>query len=300
MALNLDEAIVIRALPSRSPMQSPSLDLKQSPKTSKKRNPQAWYRPVFSPEHGVYVMLLVSFVTGAAAAQTWTWATTLALLCAFCGFQAEHPWMLQIKQRRSFKPRFWVWGGMYSLVAGGSALYLLWRQGFWPSPLWVVYLGAFAAFVVDGVAVFRRGQKSVANELITFAAVCLSAPYAYIVSTGTLVPEVWGLWALNTLFFSSAIFTVKLRKSKTHSAVLGVVFHGIATLAILTLTYFGLLAPLTACAFSMALVKFAIILWQRDWYCTTKIQRVALLETSTALLFLVITALSLLPTHLPA
>jgi hypothetical protein len=50
----------------------------------------------------------------------------------------------------------------------------------------------------------------------------------------------------------------------------------------------------------MALVKFAIILWQRDWYCTTKIQRVALLETSTALLFLVITALSLLPTHLPA
>jgi hypothetical protein len=281
-------------------MQSPSLNLKQSPTSAKKRNPQAWYRPIFSPEHGVYVMLLVSFVTGAAAAQAWTWNTTLALLCAFAGFQAEHPWMLQIKQRRSFKPRFWCWGGLYSLIAAGIALYLLWRQGFWPSPLWVIYLGAFAAFVVDGLAVFRRGQKSVVNELITFAAVCLSAPLAYIVTTGTLVPDVWGLWALNTLFFSSAIFTVKLRKSKTHSAVPGGVFHAIATLLILALTYFSLLAPLTACAFGVALLKFGIILWQRDWYCTTKIQRVALLETSMALLFLVITTLSLLPAHLPA
>ena len=274
-------------------MQSPSLDLKPSSSPTQKRNPQAWYRPVFSPEHGVYVMLLVSFVAGATAAQDWTWTTTLALLCAFSGFQAEHPWMLQIKQRRSFKPRFWVWGGLYSLIAGSIALYLLWQQGFWPSPLWVIYAGAFAAFVVDGIAVFRRGQKAVANELITFAAVCLSAPLAYLVTTGTLAPDVWGLWVLNALFFSSAIFTVKLRKSKSHSAVAGGVFHAIATLLILALTVFGLLAPLTACAFSVALVKFGIILWRRDWYCTTKIQRVALLETSMALLFLVIMALSI-------
>ena len=79
---------------------------------SGKPNPQAWYRPTFSPEHGVYVVLLVSFLTGAAAAQSWTHMTTLALLCAFCGFQAEHPLVLQIKQRRSLKPRFLVWGGL--------------------------------------------------------------------------------------------------------------------------------------------------------------------------------------------
>ncbi|MBE9109236.1 YwiC-like family protein [Nodosilinea sp. LEGE 07298] len=281
-------------------MQSSSLNLQPSLSTVKKRNPQAWYRPIFSPEHGVYVVLLVAFSTGAAAAQAWTWTTTLALLGAFAGFQAEHPWMLQIKQRSSIKPRFWVWGGLYSLVAGGIALYLLWHQGWWLSPLWIIYVGAFAAFCVDGMAVFRRGQKSVANELITFAAVCLSAPFAYIVTTGTLVPELWGLWALNTLFFSSAIFTVKFRKSKTHSAVPGEVFHAIATLLILTLACFGLLTPLTASAFSVALLKFGIILWQRDWYCTTKIQRVALLETSMALLFLVVTALSLLPARWPA
>ena len=31
-----------------------------------------WYRPTLSPEHGVYVVLLVSFLLGAAAAQNWT------------------------------------------------------------------------------------------------------------------------------------------------------------------------------------------------------------------------------------
>ncbi len=32
-----------------------------------KPNTQMWYRPTFSPEHSVYVVLLVSFLIGAAA-----------------------------------------------------------------------------------------------------------------------------------------------------------------------------------------------------------------------------------------
>lgn len=83
-----------------------------------KPNTQAWYRPTFSPEHGVYVVLLVSFLIGAAAAQKWTLETTLALVCAFSGFQAEHPLVLQIKQRRSLKPRFLIWGGVYAVISG--------------------------------------------------------------------------------------------------------------------------------------------------------------------------------------
>ena len=83
-----------------------------------KPNTQASYRPTFSPEHGVYVVLLVSFLIGAAAAQNWTVETTLALVCAFCGFPAEHPLVLQIKQRHSLKPRFLIWGGVYAVISG--------------------------------------------------------------------------------------------------------------------------------------------------------------------------------------
>ncbi len=255
-----------------------------------------WYHPTFSPEHGVYVVLIVSFLTGAAAAQTWTGATTLALVCALCGFQAEHPLVLQIKQRRSLKLRFLVWGGLYLSVALAIAIALYLQH---PILLWL-YLGAIAAFLIDATAVFYREQKSIANELVTFAAVCLSAPFAYAATTGTLSSLVFGLWALNTLFFGSAIFTVKLRKPKTSSLIPGEVYHAIALLMVSGLYGFGILPLLGALAVSIVLLKFGIIVWQQDWYRTAPIQTVALIETLSALSFLAIVALSVLPARLTA
>jgi hypothetical protein len=259
-----------------------------------KPNSQVWYRPTLSQEHGVYVMLLVSFLTGAALAQAWTLSTTLALLCAFCAFQAEHPIVLQLKQRRSFKPRFLVWGGFYSAVSLAIAFWLYLSS---PVLLWL-YLGAVAALIVDAVSVFHREQKSIFNELITFAAVCLSAPLAYAATTGTISVTAMGLWVLNALYFSSTIFTVKLRKSKTCSPVPGMVYHAIATLIIAALYYLGWLSLVTALAFGLALLKFGIIALNQEWYRTAKIQFVAMLETGTAFSFLLIIALSLLPAHL--
>jgi hypothetical protein len=255
---------------------------------------QQWYRPTLSPEHGVYVMLMVSFLTGAAAAQDWTWGTTLALICEFCGFQAEHPLVWQVKQRKSLKPRLLLWGSLYGGVAVAIALWLLW-QNTTKLPLLLIYTGAIAALIFDVVSVRQHQQKSRLNELVTFAAVCLSAPLAYTVTLGTIDKIAIALWVLNTLFFSSAIFTVKLRKTKTASIIPGIIFHGMATALSLALCLTGWLSLITASAFGVALIKFALILWQKDWYCTAKIQQVALLETFSSLAFLVIVALSVLP-----
>ncbi|NJK34540.1 MAG: YwiC-like family protein [Oscillatoriales cyanobacterium SM2_2_1] len=257
---------------------------------------KSWYLPTFSPEHGVYIVLLVSFLTGAAAAQQWTWATTLALICAFAGFQAEHPLTLQIKQRRSWKPRFLVWGSLYAGIALGIAVNLFLKT---PMLLWL-YLGAIAVLLVDSMAVFYRRQKSIWNEFLTFAAVCLAAPLAVIATTGTATISLLGLWLLNTLFFSSAIFTVKLRKPKFQSRVPGLVYHGIATLIILGLWSVGWLAGLAAIAFGVVVLKFGFILWQLEWYKTTAIKNVAFLETISAILFLSLTAIALLPAHASA
>ncbi|HAX74770.1 MAG TPA: hypothetical protein DCY88_02785 [Cyanobacteria bacterium UBA11372] len=263
--------------------------------TQKKPNPQAWYKPTFSPEHGVYVMLLVSFLTGAAAAQNWTLLTTLALVCAFFGFQAEHPLVLQIKQRKSVKPRFLVWGGLYGVICLAIALYLYLR---YPILLWI-YLGAIAALIIDAFSVFHREQKSILNEIVTFAAVCLSAPFAYAATTGTSSTIAIGLWAINTVYFCSTIFSVKLRKPKTSSVVPGVVYHAIATLIISGLYWLNWLSLVTALALGVALLKFSLIIWQKDWYRDAKIQFIAILETSSALIFLAIAAFSVLPTRLP-
>ncbi len=259
-----------------------------------KGNTQAWYQPTLSPEHGVYIVLLVSFLTGAAAAQSWTLATTLALVCAFLGFQAEHPLVLQLKQRRSLKPRFLVWGSLYGTASLAIALWLYLRT---PVLLWI-YLGAISALLVDAVSVWHHEQKAIVNELITFAAVCLSAPLAYAVTTEALSPLAMGLWVLNTLYFGSTIFAVKLRKPKTSSLLPAMIYHGVATLMVALLCWFDWLPLVLALALGIALLKFGFVVWQQAWYRTTKIQQVAMLETVSALSFLILVALSVLPVYL--
>ncbi|MCU0543966.1 MAG: YwiC-like family protein [Oscillatoriaceae cyanobacterium Prado104] len=273
--------------------QSDSISEKADSRARSPARTPAWYQPMFSPEHGVYVMLLVSFLTGAAAARQWTLTTTLALICAFAGFQAEHPSVLQIKQRRSWKHRFLVWGAIYTGISLSIAVYLYLQI---PVLLWL-YLGAIAALAIDGISVFYRQQKSIANELLTFAAVCLAAPFAIVATTGNLTLAAIGLWLLNTLFFSSAIFTVKLRKPKTASLIPGLIYHAIAAGIVAGLWYAGWLLPTAAIGFGTVLLKFGAIAVLREWYCSTAIQNVALLETLTALVFLAIVTLSyFLPT----
>jgi hypothetical protein len=262
-----------------------------------------WSRPTVSPEHGVYVVLFVSLLTGAASAQQWTLATTLALICAFCGFQAEHPLVVQIRQRQSLKPRLLLWGSIYGGIAAAIALYLYWQAGTQFSPLLWVYGGAIAALILDCVSVLHREQKSIFNEFVTFAAVCLAAPFAYVVTTGTLSPEVIGLWLLNTLVFSSSIFTVKLRKLRKNESLSAAIqrlvfYHLIAAAVVFGLYEFGILSLVTALSFGIVLIKVSGILWQQHWYRTTRIQQVAVIETLSALLFCLIAVISVLPAHL--
>lgn len=163
--------------------------------------------------------------------------------------------------------------------------------------LWI-YAGAIAALIIDAFSVLHKEQKSIFNELITFAAVCLSTQFAYAATTNTLSLSVIGLWAINTLFFSCSIFIVKLRKPKTSSLIPAVVYHAIATIIIFTLYWLNLLSPVTALAFGVALLKFAFIALNQKWYRNVKIQYVAMLETSAALAFLIIVALTILPVRL--
>ena len=121
----------------------------------KKRN-HKWMRPTFSPEHGVLLVLFGSFLTGAALAQQWTYATTLASICAFFALQAEHPYIVQIKLRKNLKPRYLVWGGIYGAIASILAVYL-WFQA---SPLLWIYGLAIIGLVVDAIAVIKGKHKS--------------------------------------------------------------------------------------------------------------------------------------------
>ncbi|MDY6901722.1 MAG: YwiC-like family protein [Cyanobacteriota bacterium] len=253
-------------------------------------------KPTFSPEHGVLIVWFGSFLTGAALAQTWNYCTSLALLCTFFALQAEHPLVVQVKQRSNWKPRYAIWAGIYGMMAVWIAGWL-WIQS--PVLVWIYAMVAFA-LIFDVIAVIKRKHKSILNELVIFAAICLSSPLAYGATTGSICVEAMAIWILNTLFFGSAIFTIKLRRKKTSSLKPGFVYHLIASVIVAGLFALGWLKLVTGLAFAVVLIKFAVVVSFRNWYQKAKFHSVALLETRFALIYIAIAAISVLPAHLPS
>ncbi len=263
--------------------------------TKKCRKLPIWCRPTLVPEQGVFLVLLGSFLTGAALAQHWNQSTNLALLCAFFALLVEHPYVVQLKQRKSWKPRYLFWGGIY----GASALSLATVLWFQSPVLLVIYALALVGLIADGIAVLHQKHKSITNEIISFATICLAAPLAYGATTGTLSAEAIAIWILNTLFFSSAIYTIKLRKKKTQSLKPGIIYHGLSALILIGLYSFNYLSLVTALSFAVALIKFGIVNCVLDWYRQARFQSIAIFETRFALVYMAIASISVLPAHLP-
>ena len=259
-------------------------------------NNSTWYRPTFSPEQGILLVLFGAFASGAALSVSWTYTTTLALICTFFALQVEHPMVVQIKQRKSLKPRFLIWAVIYGSIALSIGIGLcIYLNNF--VLIWI-YAAVIGALIIDAIAVWHRRQKSIANELVSFAAVCLASPFAYAVNTGELSLAAISMWLLNTLFFASAIFTIKLRKKKTSCLKPGLVYHCLASLIVIGLYWLNWLSFFTALAFFVAIFKLFVITCHLKWYQTARFWFIARFETYFALTFMAIACISVLPPHL--
>ena len=254
-----------------------------------------WYCPTLSPEHGILFVLLGSVLTGSALAFDWTSETTWACIATFLGIQAEHPLVIQIKKRRKVQPRYALWALLYGSTALGLATWLVAKHPI----LWWVVVGAIAALAIDIWSVLQHKQKAIATEVIMFTAICLSTVFVYSATTETLTASVLGFWILNSLFFSSAVYTLKLRKTKTSALRPSLIYHGVAVLVLIILHCVGALSLLSALTFAIALLKLALIIWQRDWYCTCSFGPVVRIETYFALTYIFLAALTVLPARLP-
>ncbi|ESA37496.1 hypothetical protein N836_02995 [Leptolyngbya sp. Heron Island J] len=257
------------------------------------RKPLYW--PTFSPEHGVILVLAGSLLTGASLAQTWTGGTWLACLVGFLGLQAEHPLIVQIKQRRSWKPRYLLWAGLYGGVAIAITTYLTYRH----PVLWWICGGAVIAMGFDIVAVLNRRQKTIDTEILMFSAICMATLFVYGTNTDTITLQALGLWLLNSLFFASAVFTIKLRKVKTSSLQGSLVYHCVAIALAEILYSLGWLSLLTALTLGITLLKLAVIIVFRDWYCNCRFEYIARFETYFALTYTALACLTVLPEYLP-
>lgn len=133
-----------------------------------------------------------------------------------------------------------------------------------------------------------------------FAAICLATLFVYGTNTGTLTPQAIGLWLLNSLFFASAVFTIKLRKVKTSSLRGSLVYHGVAIALTAALYWLGWLSLFTALTLGVALLKLAVVILFRDWYRNCRFEYIARFETYFALTYTALACLTVLPEYMPA
>lgn len=255
-------------------------------------NLQAWYRPTFAPEQGSLLVLFGAIIIGASFAQAWTSATTWVCVCTFFALQVEHPLVVLLRVK-PWKLRYVIWGGLYGAISLAIAI---WLSCSTPVLLWL-FGGAVAALIVDLWAATHRQHKAIANEITMFAAICLATPLTYGATTGTLDAQALGLWILNTLFFATAVFTIKFRKGRARISD-GVIYGAVAVCMLTGLVGVGALKLLTALTSAIAILKFGTVVWLQDWYRTCWFGAVARFETYFALTYICFASLTLLPPHL--
>jgi YwiC-like protein len=156
-------------------------------------------------EHGAWAMWIVPMLS-AALVTRFSFVFVVLFVCFTLLYIVHHPVVAMIK-RKSIEG----WKEVAALaipgILLGSALVIF---GGLP---WLLVFGAVEAvvFSVSIKSFVSRDQRSFASELITVAALTLSAPAAYYTISGTLGVKAALLYALNFLFFASSVFYVKLK-----------------------------------------------------------------------------------------
>lgn len=240
----------------------------------------SWFKPVLSAEHGAGISLAVSFFLGVWLAGEWNSGTTLALVAAFTGFEAQLP-LTRLLRRKHFDARLVTWAVLYGATAAVSAL-VLWQT---TPALGRIYAVVGVVLIMNLIWVLRRDQKSIPNELAIFTGLCLALPFAYTATTGVMSQDLLGLWLLCALYFSSAIFTVRLRLVGDPAVAPAAVYHIVALSLIFLLVRVNLLTPALAWTFLIPLGKLVVILLWLDPYRRLKLTLIGLAETALATIF---------------
>ncbi|HLJ53506.1 MAG TPA: YwiC-like family protein [Chthonomonadaceae bacterium] len=163
--------------------------------------------PPIPREHGAWVILYAPMAFGFAVSHAFAplrWS--LLIGTATCAYLAREAAALTIRRRPRPDTRFWLW--IWSLLTLAGALPLLAPN---PAPLATIGALAISLFLIHtGGMMMGRLDRSVWGEMLGVAALALTAPAAFAVSTGGLSAAAWLCWIACVLFYGSSIFTVKM------------------------------------------------------------------------------------------
>lgn len=172
-----------------------------------------WHLPL---EHGAWGMLYIPLLLGFFTGGNWSMRSLLLLIASTFFFLGRTPllgWAREVWWKRPPTT-----AGQYACgYLGVAAIAGLGLVVLVPQP-WLVAFGLVGAAILtlntwQGV---QKEDRTVAGEVGAVLGLTMTAPVAYAVSRQRLDGSAFVLWGLCILYFSSAIFYVKLRVSTIH------------------------------------------------------------------------------------
>ncbi|HEX5324901.1 MAG TPA: YwiC-like family protein [Capsulimonadaceae bacterium] len=267
-------------------------------------------RPPIPHEHGAWVILYAPLFIALAAVHPANFAPLLLLVAVTGIFLSRNAIGLLLRRRGEAGTTFWLWVFLSLSFAGAGPLLLHFHA--WA----LVQIGVIAAILFGLHALLlmiparRRLDRSQWGELLAVGALTLTAPAAYIAIQGHLDGFAWCLWVACFLYFSSAIFYVKMLLAA--AKVKGdfgwrdrwrvgrdtVIYHAVlaAIIILVTVVMGGPGAILSAIAYLPIIVR-AFAGWARLSNKLPPLKRVGLAETFYSLWFAVFFTWSLLLPH---
>lgn len=195
--------------------------------------------PPVPREHGAWFMLcmpMMAVLVGTGADFVGAGLLVLAVVSAFCG---QYLAGLVLRGRGVAHAKVWL--GIYVGILSASSGLLMGVYGVTD----LMWLGTFAGAIMGWQLIRsrfsrKRLDRSISGELVAVAGLVLTAPCAYVVSSGTLSQSAIGLWGLFVLYFGSSVFFVKMHLLAAQKKE-GLVFRDRVHLGIGVLVYHGVL-----------------------------------------------------------
>jgi len=168
-------------------------------------------------EHGAWAILFGSYLTGLAAAGTFSLPLLLFLLAISGVFLAHEPLVKLVRSlkhggRRELMQQWALWAAVELTTASIAGAILVFQYRL----LTLLPIGLFVALLL-GIhlrLIAGRKERSVPGELIGVVGLTSAGPSAFYVGFGETDTAFWLVWSLNVLYFASGIFYVKMRVSR--------------------------------------------------------------------------------------
>ncbi len=218
-------------------------------------------------EHGAWALLYGPMAAGLLAARGLGGAGLLLMVAATALFLAREPVARLVRgSRHGVRPdlrRLWIrWAAGWAAL--GLACVVILVTVFERGRLLLLGTGALPLLGVHLWLTERREDRSTPAELLGIVALTLTAPAAWYTVTGRITPDGWWLWFLCVLYFSSAVFFVKMQVSrflKTERFVSlrrrHVAYHAVMVVCVAAATAAGPVSPWIASGYVPILVRSA-------------------------------------------